>query len=324
MSPEVKGKQTEFQIIPIEKVTPLVFAQFLKSHEPNLDFSTAEKERELATYSQVLPNLRSSKLRAGISFLRQEELFAKFFTETVINFPNGHSLARYLAKVNSIDWFNPKEEPLPESLQTLSSEYFRRLNLSPLPLRIIKEDWSAFWEAVNLKTVGSRHAKGKMLAQETADGIWEGKSRAVAFKKAREKTPMMTGDFNFYQAYRKVGKTINEIVQKTIRIDSLISARGIVQGSSLESMMVMNPELMRYAVHYVSQQISEGAIWIIAEDKLPKHGFKNGNPYESLVEIYNLGCIPVGSVPVSKRMNIFSNKREFVIFVPPVGQEPLF
>lgn len=317
MSPEARERQTELRRIPIKEVTPSTLAEFLKSQEPSLNFTTAEREGGHATYSQVLP-----KLRGALSHFKQEELFTKFFTETVINFPNGRSLARYLAKVNNIDWFNPKEEPHSDHLSRLTNEYFRRLNLLPLPLKIIKEDWLSFWEAVDLRIVGSRHAKGKMLAQETADQIWKGKSRAEAFKEAREKIPMMTGDFNFYQAHRTVGKTIDEIVQKSRRFDALSLTRGMVGGSSIESMLVMNPKLMRYAIHYISQQVSEGALWIVAEDEIPKHGFENGNPYESLVEIYNLGCIPVGSIPVSKRMGIFSNKREFVIFVPPAGQEP--
>jgi hypothetical protein len=67
----------------------------------------------------------------------------EFFTQRVENFPNGKKLAKFLAKINNISCLQPQEEPDIEALWQLSDEFYERLNLTPLPLRIIRDDWVA-------------------------------------------------------------------------------------------------------------------------------------------------------------------------------------
>lgn len=53
------------------------------------------------------------------------------------------------------------------------------------------------------------------------------------------------------------------------------------------------------------------ARWIIVKDLMPQEGYNKGNPFEPLIEIYKLGCWPIGIVPNEK------DEKEFVIFIPP-------
>ncbi len=57
---------------------------------------------------------------------------------------------------------------------------------------------------------------------------------------------------------------------------------------------------------------ARGAEWIVVKDLMPQGGYNKGNPFEPLVEIYELGCWPIGIVSDQ------NGKKEFVVFIPPI------
>ena len=57
------------------------------------------------------------------------------------------------------------------------------------------------------------------------------------------------------------------------------------------------------------------AEWIVVKDLMPHTDYNKGNPFESLVGIYELGCWPIGISDQNEEM-------EFVVFIPPFKKPP--
>jgi len=68
----------------------------------------------------------------------------------------------------------------------------------------------------------------------------------------------------------------------------------------------------RGAAWSAARDAAGGAVWIVGKDLMPSKGYDKGNPFEPLMEIYELGYWPIGIVPGQ------NGEKEFAVFTPPI------
>lgn len=203
---------------------------------------------------------------------KQEKLLVGFYSQGVEAFPNGKKLGEFLAELNNIRWFQPQSQLNREYLQKLSSQVHSRFNLPDLPLKIIEENWNAARET-------ARSAIRGIFLDETW-GVVLDEARGVARETARN--------------------LARRVVLKAARGAAWSMTRGVARS------------VVRSAAVDAALDASWGAEWIVVEDLMPQRGYDKGNPFEPLMEIYELGCWPIGIVPDS------TGKEEIVVFIPPI------
>ena len=98
----------------IEEISTATLSQFVYSQEPDL----------IALSKDIIYHGLFNVLRKNLPQPRQEELLVTFLTQQVEDFPNGEKVAKFIAKLNNIDWFEPQEEPSHEQLQQLSDQFY--------------------------------------------------------------------------------------------------------------------------------------------------------------------------------------------------------
>lgn len=235
-----------------------------------LFFRDCEPDLPIDSESEYVEIFRELRL---LPAAKQRNLLVAFFTEGVRSFPNGETLGETMAEIINISLLQPTKEPNPSLLQKLFNEHLFRLNSLPIPLRIIENDWFAAKEAV-----GCVRRNEAIFAVETVmrDVVRKAERSTVAAK-AR----IMT------RSAAEV--TISEAVRNEGRNVEWEAASDIIRRCGHDFVGIAN--------------------WVTVMDLMPQRGYDKGNPFESLIKIYKLGCCPIGVV-----------NHEFVIFVPPVQQ----
>ena len=102
-----------------------------------------------------------------------------------------------------------------------------------------------------------------------------------------------------------------DAARSSIRDSAGEMARSAVQGAA-RNVTWMARKVARGAEWGATRNAVQGAEWIVVKDLMPQRGYDKGNPFESLIGIYELGCWPMGIVPDQNR------KKEFVIFIPHI------
>lgn len=87
----------------------------------------------------------------------QREQFLELSLEKA-RFPHHGELARLFADLTDphFPWFAPTQQPKPERLQQLASQHLRALNLEPLAINLLREDWIA---ATTVRWFAAREAQ---------------------------------------------------------------------------------------------------------------------------------------------------------------------
>ncbi len=212
-----------------------------------------------------------SKLR-DLPFDEQEKLLVGFYSQKVEAFPNGEELGKFLARINNISWFQPEIQPDRESLENLCRQTLSRLNLPDLTLRIIKE--ARWYTARGAARGAARYAAPDATRDATRDA-----ARGAALFRARD----------------------------AAQYAARYAARDAARKAAREAVLDAEWD----AAWSAARDAARGAEWIIVKDLMPQRGYDKGNPFEPLIEIYELGCWPIGIVPGQ------DGNKEFVIFVPP-------
>lgn len=267
---------SEVQPVKVNEVFPGILADFLGEQDPNLQFDHP------TNYSIIFSLLHS------LSPQKQEELLRGFFTNGVEGFPNGERLGAALAEINNIPWFKPKKKPETASLQILIDKHRSRLNLPPLPVRIIEDYWTKAWREVREGEWSIARGRGKRTHGRDAWGAaWGAAWDAVGT--ARGKAEGATWDAAHGAAWdaERVAKIMGQAGRP--RWDSAWGAAWY-------------------------------ATWVVVEDLMPPKGYTQGNPFEPLMEIYKAGCWPIGEYKGMDAEENYVIKEEFVIFVPPFKQ----
>lgn len=267
---------TQKELLNVSEISPSSLARFLEKQNPDLSFDGEP------TYYKIFERIRS------LTQPEQEKLLVGFYTEGVKDFPNGKTLGKFLARVNNIDWFKPKETPDQSLLEKLVQQHLSCLNLPSLPVRLIKKDWGKAGVARGMALLG---AAGDM-ARNTALGAVLGVARDTALNTARD----------------------------TARDTALGAARGTTWGAvwgtargAARGMAHPGAAVAWFAAGDAACEAAGDAAWITVEDLMPKYSYyryNKGSPFEPLIKIYERGCWSIGVV------NILPGKKEFVIFVP--------
>ena len=253
-----------------------IMVAFLKESHPSLEFDPSPSYPQIFSKLRVLPSDE------------QEKLLVDFYSQKGEAFPNGAELGRFLARINNISWFQPKSPPDRKSLEELCQQVLSRLNLPNLTLRIIKEargvargtTWGATWEAT-----------------------W-GADRCAAWDAAR--------DAARNEAWGAACEAIRCAAWEVDRCAAWDAASGAAWGAACDAAS----DVTWGAAWEAASDVTWGAEWIVVKDLMPQRGYDKGNPFESLTEIYELGCWPIGTVPDQ------NGKKEFIIFVPPIKKPP--
>lgn len=250
----VSSERREGRMRP-SRVSPEGLTSFIRANEATL---AKLPKRRYGGYDDIFDALRT--------FLadRQEQLLVTYFTKEV-NFPNGEQLGQFLAKLNNIPWYQPVKEPDIQELQQASDESYRRLDLKPLPVRLVKdgsynsaeyEEWHGLFENVKRDPLldAIDYAMNKVLFSYDNIKRWptiEGKANA-----------------GFWMAWYA---TLNGLHRTGL----------ILSGDAM-----MDP------INYASMT----AKWIVLKDGMAKEGYTRGNPGEPLFNgIFDKGFRFMGS-----------------------------
>ena len=295
MTPQTELCVPKSEPIPVREISPSSMATFLKESHPGLEFEPSP------TYPEIFSKLR------GLPFDEQEKLLKDFYSQKVEAFPNGAELGRFLARINNISWFQPKSPPDEESLKRLCQQTLSRLNLPKLPLRIIEEDWSVARHAARDPAHDAIQATITLGAHLDADGDpTRGTVSDEVLAAARDEVWIAelaaAHDAGAHDATRgTIEHAVWEATWAAARGTASNAARdaawGATQGATQED---------------AADSAVRGAEWIVVKDLMPHRGYHKGNPFEPLMEIYELGCWPIGIVPDQ------NGKKKFVIFVPSI------
>lgn len=334
ISPPNQERITVEQIPPSDIGTSNALAAFLFQQTGKESFQ--DPDGFGTYYPHTFTSLREMTLP------QQEGLLVNFFTERVEGFPNGEELGKELAKINNIPWFRPNQEPNPETLQQLAQASLERLKYpsrSSIPLKIIRENWGEAWNAARSKDWGKGCHEARCYAvrqvvwamdrwaaygvalfaargaaQEPAwEAAWEATrtpARDAAWGTTWKRRWISGGDGFEDITWQAQWKAVLEETDGAIGRQEALSIaekafRGTTWYAAWEAVLEANHDARWYA--------AQDAAWIVVKDLMPARGFSEGNPFEPLMEIHELGYWPIGPV-INKETGI----KEFVVFVPPV------
>jgi len=243
MTPEIK-KPPKFAV---EEVSPSLLSYFLQKQEASLKFSSN------SSYAAIFTSLRT------FTSIHQEKLLVGFVTRTLDHFPNPQRFGRFLAKINNIRWNKPRAEPNVENLQQLSDDFYQRLGLRTLPLRIIRGDWCEVWEAVK---------------QSEWSEIWGKVLNFVGTTREEAQSP--TRNLALNTGWGAVRQTVHDSVLET--------------GAG--------PKMAEDIARHTALAASWAAVWITVKDStMLTRRSKRTNPLEMLFdEVYDKGSYFIGPV----------------------------
>lgn len=268
---KIKILQNEERIT-VEQISPLSLAEFLSQEIWQQELFSKSKATD---YSKIFASLRKQPLEL------QKRLLVMFYCIKVRNFPNGQELGKELAKINNIHWFRPNQEPELSVLEQLKRTYLERLNYpseSPIPLKIIRENWDAARDADRDTSRRMAWVATRQILGRYGSTVWDAALTAVgtAWDEAR-------GASRPARAARD-------------------AAEGAIGGVNWKTAATV-------AKWYAARDTE----WIVVKDLMPARGFSKGNPFEPLMEMYDLGCWPIGPVINKNR------ETELVVFIPPAA-----
>lgn len=281
--------------ITVKQINQTALAAFL-SRQTGKDFSSPGEDFSPHGYPSIFTSLRE------MAFSQQERLLVSFFTGGVEGFPNGKEFGEMLARINNIPWFRPKQEPEPGILEQLARTYLERLNYHsrPLPLKIIRENWAAAGIAMeNWNPAPNATLDVAVIVRNAVQrNIWDAGRDAnwlAAFGEAVTIARGLTWDL-----YRNMGDMAwrNKWDIAWEEFPGHVSLTGAAWSAGESTKWVSTWD----------------ARWTIVGDLMPARGYSKGNPFEPLMEIYRLGCWPIGPVATKKR----KTETEFVVFIPLV------
>ena len=281
-------------------------------------------------YPDIFTSLRKMTLP------QQERLLVSFFTERLEGFPNGEELGKELARINNIHWFRPNQEPEQGVLEQLTRTCLERLKYPSrpsTPLKIIRENWGearreAWSDPWNLYRGPARQAAQKATRQAAYDvayymarGAAQDSDCEAAWEATR--TPARDAAWGTTGTRRWVSgpggfeditwqaqweAIFEEVNGATGRQEALSIAEKAFRGTTWYAAW----EAAIVATRDVARDVAHDAEWIVVKDLMPARGCSKDNPFEPLMEIYELGYWPIGPVINKNR------ETEFVVFVPPV------
>lgn len=274
------GRLTSFtEVKPVKpgEISPNALVAFLKDQNPDLRLPETHFNTLLSPLSQFSPE-------------EQKRLLCSFFQEGVENFPNPQEAAKTLVEINNIPFLQPKREPDFPQLQYFVNQFSTRLNESPAPVRIARNNW--FIEAQRAKTM-----EGSAVAR-TAGKVAEDAARTEALVRIGNETAEGEVRIAVKDALRASEWILTLATPKsttwsTVDNDTLVFIL-LAEASSPKSMAKM----------YIQ--------WVIVGDLMRQTEYNKGNPFKPLIEIYKQGYWPMG-----KALND-EGQEEFVIFVPPI------
>ncbi|MFH1186702.1 MAG: hypothetical protein V1697_00850 [Candidatus Levyibacteriota bacterium] len=263
----VELKEYKHKPIKPSKISALKLAKYLNYQ----GFSLPKNP----SYSVISSNLRKLPKE------EQEGLLVGFYKESVKDFPNAEKVAKGLARVNNIDYFKPKEEPGPSLLQELVNQHLGGLNLSELPIKIIRDNWD---EAQNTARNAAHY--------ESSDTKWKVVQNVI--KNVAQNTER-------YASWTAVQNASWDMARDAVLFDDT-PREGVAAWYKAW-----------YATEHVAWNATWYATWIVVEDIMPEKGYTEGNPFSSLIKIFEFGCWPIEIVGNKKE-----GRDEFVIFIPPI------
>ena len=195
-----------------------------------------------------------------------------FWTDCLwrLQFPNSDQLAKIISQIGSVKWAVPQADANEKNLTYLVNEYLSRLNKPPVPV--------VFQSDLGIKP-----------------GKWEHMIRTV---------------------YSKVENAIDTVAKISNRVEEKRIIREIAHDSTFNSIVQNTRHISNDEIFWETGAIrtfTDGCTWTLLEDRkdlFAKKGFQSGNPFIPLMEIYKLGCIPMGIE------NSESEDLEYRILVP--------
>jgi len=284
---EAEKLQIDNNISNRNEIFPKILTQLLKGQGSEGENKIRISRRD--NYSKAVSALRT------LPAFRQEKLLKDFFEQEINDLHNSEKLASFLAMINNASWFAPSQNPDITALQKHVDSYFFGLNHHPfLRVRLIDRDWKKAWEAEKfivrwLNNLSINNSKIIEL-------------NSIKIEQSRIENHLIR--FNQKSETKAVLEIAAEAAKQTMRASLKNSSRNSF--SHYYRNTQWKPKVMEQMAANVRDDAVLAAKWIIAEDKMQNIGYTNGNPYLSLIEIYNLGFWPIGPV-----------EDNFVIFVPP-------
>lgn len=205
-----------------------------------------------------------------------------------LHIPNFAELGEYLAVVNNIAWFSPKEELDKAQLSNLINQSLMQLNYPPQTHPSIKIVYG--WQQAS-SLVNTPHPILLLLRRNTG-----GKNPALeqwknAIDEARHAIPSTNGATLAGGIARLIAFEGVDRIVKSLGDESPGMTGGV------------------RAIDYSSY----GAQWIAAKESMPQKGYTKGNPFKTLVYLFGKGYWPLGMV---SRTPVINFKPEFVVAAP--------
>lgn len=197
---------------------------------------------------------------------RQEELLVRFYSEVVRDFPNGEEVGRMLARINNISWFSPEIAPDRQTLKGLAKEHRRRLNDPEAATRLVK-----------IPGLRKGALTYPVTEDDALDKAWSASSEAT------KKSGWPAKDAR-HEIYRLTHFGLITPIENSLSI------------SVFGSVTRKDPEylLEESAATRVADLLYLYTSWPMLADALKARGYAKGNPFEPLIEIFEMGAHPAG------------------------------
>jgi hypothetical protein len=225
--------------------------------------------------------------KGGLKFLptlrdyprdQQRELLSCAFGPEGANFPHGEELGVFLAEVNNIRWFSPEEKPDEKFLQQMVDKNLKALNRETLPIRLIVSDFKAAMKARKANDSVSLIPWQVNSYPESENRAWG--AVLIATRGAGAKT---------------------DLAREVVWQEAMCGREAL-----FDAIKTLPTSVTRSVILSSTVVTARCAAWILVQELMPQRGYKDGNPFAQLIEIYKIGCWPIGVV-----------RGEFVIFIPP-------
>lgn len=116
----------ETKPLKVTEISAGKFIEFIQGEEPTLTVPKVSFQKAFASL-QVLPAER------------QKKIITSFLTERVEGFPNAEDYAKFLSKLNSIQWFNLGEEPDQKQVRKSVNEYREKSGQAPIKISFVRD-----------------------------------------------------------------------------------------------------------------------------------------------------------------------------------------
>jgi|SRR3989344_5826663 len=255
------------------------------------DFSDYPKD---VTYSALFDFLR------GLPENQQSSLLGSYLNLAMRDQQAGVQTGRFLARVNSINWLEPQEEPSVQELQSISDEFYQQLNLPFLPVAVVR-DWHTLGGMVYEGFTDRTSKKGNLYITFSA-------SRDAWVSQLDRQARTNLGDHRDYREAYAVRSLVDSIFHDIDgghwgdfggRIRELIYFGG--EGYSSEDHAKMG------ATAAIRADAQLAATSLVLDKHLPGLGYTEGTVGEGLFNgIYDKGYVFMG--PMSGQSVVFAPK----------------